>query len=78
MRARVRTHTQEKFFLVKEDVLPGIQGGAGHGEGETFRREEHLLQQGALCGKDGVLAAGQPVMTVYQQNFHAAASSCRQ
>ena len=37
-----------------------------------------LLQQGALRGKDGVLAAGQPVMTVYQQNFHAAASSCRQ
>ena len=36
-----------------------------------------LLQQGALRGKDGVLA-GQPVMTVYQQNFHAAASSCRQ
>ena len=28
-----------------------------------------LLQQGALRGKDGVLAAGQPVMTVYQQNF---------
>ena len=24
------------------------------------------------------LAAGQPVMTMYQQNFHAAASSCRQ
>lgn len=36
-----------------------------------------LLQQGALQ-KDGVPAAGQPVMTMYQQNFHAAASSCRQ
>ena len=32
------------------------------------------LKQGALRGKDGVLAAGQPVMTVYQQNFQAAAS----
>ena len=68
MRARVRTHTQEKFFLVKEDVLPGIQGGAGHGEGETFRREEHLLQQGALADRKVIeaihpdMAAGEPVL----------------
>ena len=36
------------------------------------------FQQGALGGKNRVLAAGQPIMAVYQQNFHVAASFCAQ
>lgn len=32
------------------------------------------FQQFPLRRKNGILAAGQPVMAVYQQNFHAVAS----
>ena len=51
--------------------IPHVAGGPAVPDGAKG-------QQRLSRGKDGVLAAGQPVMTVYQQNFHAAASSCRQ
>ena len=67
VRGRIRTHPQQEFFLIKEDVLPGIERGAGHRNGKTIGGKEDMLQHGTLAHRKIVeaihphLPPGEPV-----------------